>query len=126
MLVTEDLLRLLGAHCPRDVSRVGQTNVRMIVEDFVALGPDARQFEKPDAGHHFDLSDAIALIIGALQLFVAVGDIVVRERRRREEISTEELTKIVQPQLDKLDLSRIPDEEKLIVDVIELAQRHGS
>ncbi len=123
-LTTEDLLELLASNCARDVSRIGRANVRMIVEDFVAFGPDAKRFETPGAGHHFDLTAALGIVVGLLQLFVAVGDIAVREVRRRKELSDDALVSIVRPQLENLDLTRIPDEEKLIIDAIEIARRH--
>lgn len=127
MLTEAELLELVKTHRSADVQRLGPGNVRTIVEDFVALGPSETRFERPDGGHHFDLMDSMALLVGVLQLFVAVGDIIVRERRRRiEEESKETLIHRIEPELSRLDFSQVPDRDSLVADVVELVRRRGN
>ena len=122
MLSESELLELLEKHRPRDVTRLGRSVVRNVIEDFVALGE--RRDRRPAGGHQFDHAATIGILVGALQLFVAVTDIVVREIRLRKERDAQTLIEIVKPKIETLDLSAITDQERLIRDIIEIAGRH--
>lgn len=120
----DDLKLLLKQHFPKKVSVIGNNTLETTIDDFLVLGPSAKNFKLPKGAHNYDYTPQIAVIISALTLIFEIAKTII-EIRKDKDISAENLIEIVKPQFE---INNIPDDvnkEQLMFHIEEILKNNG-
>ncbi len=89
ILDQDDLLFLFEKHFKDEFSKIGKSNLEIMIEDFVDGGVGNSNFESPSGGHNYDLVASMSLVVGILQLLIASADYIAQKIRKEEKPKSE-------------------------------------
>ena len=119
----EQLFYLITKHFEKDASKIGKSNLEVIIEDFLDGGRDNINFETPTRGHHFDMVATMSLIVGLLQLLVASVDYLNKKKEKNQKkTDIQELIEYLSKTYPTEPIQNLCNKPEAIKEIIEIVE----